>query len=183
MEIGGIPGGTEDAEERLSVVSTETKGRRRERCRWPRRWGMLRGLRVDARCLATHPQHPSWTTATAVAIDDFHDHCCCCTRPPLFRIDNHAPTSRSLDSSWFPSNVCVYVSVYVCVCVCVACAYVYFFPGEFWNLPIWINIGCWKLRSSEKFWKSVLRNFMKDERNEFRSEWILFLRNLKILRI
>lgn len=50
--------------------------------------GMLRGLRVDARCLATFPQHPSWTTAAATAtapihtaaIDDFHDHCCrrCC---------------------------------------------------------------------------------------------------------
>lgn len=93
--------------------------------------GMLRGLRVDARCLATFPQHPSWTTA---AIDDFHDHCCrrCCASA-IIQDRYLIPTSRSLDS-WSPST---------CVCV-------FFFKAESCNLIIY--------RSKSKSVQSKSRN-------------------------
>lgn len=124
MEIGEFPG--RRRRERLSVVSTETKGRWRE---VQAMVGMLRGLRVDARCLATFPQHPSWTTAatttaattTATApIHRRHRRLPRSLLSSLLRVRHysgsisHPEMSRFLDSSWF-----------LCVLVCV---HVFFFP-------------------------------------------------------
>lgn len=86
--------------------------------------GMLRGLRVDARCLATFPQHPSWTTAAATAtapihaaaIDDFHDHCCrrCCASAIIQ--DRYLAPRRLVFS--IRRDFRVYTRACVCIYIC-----------------------------------------------------------------
>lgn len=124
MEIGEFPGRRGD-ENGCRLYRPRRKGGE-GRCR--AMVGMLRGLRVDARCLATFPQHPSWTTAaTATATAPIHRRHRRLPRSllsSLLRVRHysgsisHPEMSRFLDSSWFPC-------VRVCGCICLL-----LFPGE-----------------------------------------------------